>query len=247
MGLTLQKAAQWTSAQGGSSGKLERTPINEKLLSEIIKYFESYASSHSEEAVIPFQKPLVWETNLNPEDFSGLELRGDDAFSSQTVDENNTPAVHVKRVEPGLCEVTVMSLQGVEQVLRGVRDNKLNETRKCLESNTDPVSNILGSRFASVGGEDNSAYRFMEEIITQQPAKAEDKTKLKMLLQMQKFDSNLMNMVLSEVAKSVVFRFSYCNKYIYFFIVLCDLTVEMWTVKFRFFSNTLAKIKIKLF
>merc|ERR1711874_265761 len=51
-----------------------------------------------------------------------------------------------------------------EHVLHLAGDKKMVELRACLEENKDPVSNMLGDRFATVDGADNSIYRYIEEI-----------------------------------------------------------------------------------
>jgi hypothetical protein len=37
-----------------------------------------------------------------------------------------------------------------------------------IPANRDPVTNMLGDRFATVEGDDNSIYRYMEEIAKEQ-------------------------------------------------------------------------------
>jgi len=37
MGVALSRAAQWTSVSGSGTGKLELSPMNEKLLRDIIQ------------------------------------------------------------------------------------------------------------------------------------------------------------------------------------------------------------------
>lgn len=67
MGQTLQRAAQWTSAQDGTSGKLEFTSLNEELLNTILGFLED--GKLNEELNLIFKKPLEWKTTLTIEDF----------------------------------------------------------------------------------------------------------------------------------------------------------------------------------
>ena len=58
------------------------------------------------------------------------------------------------------------NLDHCAQVLSAAGDRKMNETRNCLEANTDPTANICGDRFATVSAvADNDAFfRFKEEV-----------------------------------------------------------------------------------
>eukprot|EP00745_Piridium_sociabile_P008491 TRINITY_DN157374_c0_g1_i1.p1 TRINITY_DN157374_c0_g1~~TRINITY_DN157374_c0_g1_i1.p1 ORF type:complete len:111 (+),score=34.13 TRINITY_DN157374_c0_g1_i1:19-351(+) len=57
-----------------------------------------------------------------------------------------------------------MSMEMGEQVLRTAGEKKITELRLCLEANRDPVVNMLGERFGTVQGDDNSIMRYVEEI-----------------------------------------------------------------------------------
>ncbi len=71
MGQTLGVAAEWTSAKESSKGKLEYTPKNEVILNKVITFVENFSGINSAECEIEFKQPLVWETQLKPDDFSG--------------------------------------------------------------------------------------------------------------------------------------------------------------------------------
>lgn len=68
MGISLSKAAQWTTASSGT-GKLEFTPMNESLLKEILHFVEQFSSQHPLEAEHAFEEPLQWSTTLVASDF----------------------------------------------------------------------------------------------------------------------------------------------------------------------------------
>ena len=78
MGAALSSQAQWTSASGKGSGKLEFTPQNEALLNSVLKYVETLASEHPREAEVVFKEPFTWHSNLKIQDFTdmkGYEVR----------------------------------------------------------------------------------------------------------------------------------------------------------------------------
>lgn len=59
MGLTLTRAARWTSVEG-NRGKLEYTPINEHILNEITQWVQDFPNKYPEESKVVFKKPLEW-------------------------------------------------------------------------------------------------------------------------------------------------------------------------------------------
>ena len=71
MGQALARAAEWTSAASGGRGKLALTPINEKLIREIVEFTEAIPSRHSECGSIEFQKPIVYSSYLDASVFGG--------------------------------------------------------------------------------------------------------------------------------------------------------------------------------
>lgn len=68
MGISLSRAAQWTTASSGT-GKLEFTQMNEFLLKEILCFVEQFSSQHPQEAEHVFDEPLQWNTTLVASDF----------------------------------------------------------------------------------------------------------------------------------------------------------------------------------
>ena len=71
MGQALQRAAQWTSAKGGSGGKLEFTKLNEDLLNAIMHWIDDFTAKNPEESKLIFKTPLAWKSTLRPEKLSG--------------------------------------------------------------------------------------------------------------------------------------------------------------------------------
>ena len=72
MGQTLATAAQWTSAREQGRGKLEFSPANELILNRILQFVEGFGGSHPEESKLVFKQPLVWETDLTPDELQSL-------------------------------------------------------------------------------------------------------------------------------------------------------------------------------
>ncbi len=73
MGVTLSRAAHWTSVEG-FKGKLEYTPINEYILNEITQFATEFAGKSPNEANYPFKKPLEWTSEtLTLNSFSGSQ------------------------------------------------------------------------------------------------------------------------------------------------------------------------------
>lgn len=61
MGVTLARAARWTSVEG-TQGKLEYTPINEHILNEITQFVLEFAEKYPNESKVMFKKPLEWKS-----------------------------------------------------------------------------------------------------------------------------------------------------------------------------------------
>lgn len=71
MGLTLSRAAHWTSVDG-QNGKLEFSSINEYILNEITQFGVEFAGKYPNEGSYVFKKPLEWTTeNLTLSSFTG--------------------------------------------------------------------------------------------------------------------------------------------------------------------------------
>jgi hypothetical protein len=61
MGLTLTRAARWTSVDG-NKGKLEYIPINEHILNEITQFILDFPAKYADEAKASFKHALEWTT-----------------------------------------------------------------------------------------------------------------------------------------------------------------------------------------
>ncbi|XP_041374368.1 outer dynein arm-docking complex subunit 2-like isoform X2 [Gigantopelta aegis] len=224
MGQALQRAAQWTSAKDGSGGKLEFTPINEMLLNHILQFIETFSSKNPEEAKLVFRKPLSWQSKLNPSHFSGGSYveKGENFVSESISVSDSQPLFVLKKLGLQSYEASIRTLEFAETVLKVAGDKKMVELRACLEANRDPVMNMLGERFATVEGEDNSIFRYIEEITKEieQDARAaakaeadgesgkvdaivEKKLVLRLRLQLLQLDEKLLNMSIQKISSEV--------------------------------------------
>ena len=72
MGLTLSKAAEWTSAKDGSGGKLEYSAVNKEILNSILNWVEKFVTTRQADfEKLTFKEPLIWISTLSPEIFAG--------------------------------------------------------------------------------------------------------------------------------------------------------------------------------
>uniref|UniRef100_A0A2C9JK39 Armadillo repeat-containing protein 4 n=1 Tax=Biomphalaria glabrata TaxID=6526 RepID=A0A2C9JK39_BIOGL len=213
MGQTLRRAAQWTSAQDGHTGKLEFTALNEELINMILQFIEEGKSP--EETHLIFKKPLAWKTNLNALQLSGPGYSGHDenVESSAVSPKDKTPLLNLT---DGVLHI--LSLSQALYVLQIAGERKLEELRACLEENRDPVTNMLGDRFATVEGSDNSIFRYHEEITKEIEAlmksagdNDEEKAKeieekkciLSLRLKLQRLDEQMMNASILKITQDV--------------------------------------------
>lgn len=65
MGVALSRAFQWSS----EADKLENSPLNNDLLTEILLFTEEFGDRHPHEAKLKFSEPLRWKTTLEASDF----------------------------------------------------------------------------------------------------------------------------------------------------------------------------------
>ncbi|KAH9496197.1 Armadillo repeat-containing protein 4 [Bulinus truncatus] len=215
MGQTLKRVAQWTSAQDGQTGKLEFTALNEELLNMILHFVENGKSL--EESQLIFRKPLSWKTNLNANQLSGpgysILTRENILQSSAVSPKDKTPLLELK---DGL--ISILNLAQATYILQTAGEKKLSELRACLEENRDPAANMLGDRFATVEGSDNSIFRFHEEITKEIEAliktsgdNDEEKAKeieekkciLSLRLKLQRLDEQMMNASIIKITQDV--------------------------------------------
>ncbi|TPP61577.1 Armadillo repeat-containing protein 4 [Fasciola gigantica] len=205
MGLTLSRVAEWTTARGGSSGKLEYSKINETILKEIISFVCQYTSKYPGAAKIIFKSPLVWKSNATPQKLTGYELSDDEAFSPQA-DEFGNPLGKLQKLKDGSYEFSILCLSEAANIMRMAELDVLSECRSCLEENPDLLAKILGERFSSSLVEsDDSIYRYMEEVMDKTDPKKEPEMKiiLKMVLDFHQLDMKLMNETLRKASEEV--------------------------------------------
>ncbi|RUS87840.1 hypothetical protein EGW08_004373 [Elysia chlorotica] len=214
MGQTLQRAAQWTTATDGQSGKLEFSTLNEDLLNTVLNFAEGPSGKSPEEGKLVFKKPLTWTTVLKPSSFSGSGYieKGTSVVSEATSSKDDRPLLELSGNK-----ISVLSLEQAESVLRVAGDRKMVELRACLEENKDPVANMLGDRFATVDGADNSIFRYHEEItkeielLSKQSDESEEKKReleekklvLSLRLKLLRLDEQMLNASIIKITNDV--------------------------------------------
>nr|XP_009859740.1 armadillo repeat-containing protein 4 [Ciona intestinalis]XP_026691756.1 armadillo repeat-containing protein 4 [Ciona intestinalis]XP_026691757.1 armadillo repeat-containing protein 4 [Ciona intestinalis] len=196
MGASLARAAQWTSVAGSGKGKLELSPMNEKLLNDIIKFIESFSDKHPEEAKYVFKEALTWETSLTSSSFGGGYDIGASQITSQDKDSNG-----VALLEMDKGTLKVRTLEQAANVIKMAKEKSINEVRMCLEENRDPLVKILGPAFATVDTEDSTVIRMVEKNKTE--ATEESSLLLRLLLIIQQMDMRLLNSCMQEISKQV--------------------------------------------
>ncbi|KAF7258569.1 hypothetical protein EG68_03236 [Paragonimus skrjabini miyazakii] len=198
MGCTLSQAAEWTSVRGGSSGKLEYSQINQKILGTITEFLKDYCSKNPDVKKITFKSALRWRTRLSPEIFSENGAR------TSGVDHLMRPLAAIQSCQDGGYEFIVHSLYECIQIISTAGADAVSEVRACLEANPDPMVNMLGERFSSsVIESDDSVFRYMEEIMNdpeKSPETEQKKMALKVALDFHNLDVKLLNDTLHKIA-----------------------------------------------
>ena len=139
MGLTLSRAARWTSVEG-NQGKLEYTPINEYILNEITQFVAEFSSKNPNESKYTFKKPIEYlSENLNLNQFTGplfiINNDGSIDSSEKTTDNSNKSLFSAKKhIDGKSIRIVLMNLNYCSTLLQLAKDKKLNEIRSCLES-----------------------------------------------------------------------------------------------------------------
>nr|CAB3223153.1 armadillo repeat-containing protein 4 [Phallusia mammillata] len=196
MGAALARAAQWTSVPGSGKGKLELSPMNEKLLNDIIQFVEGFSGKHPEEGKLVFKEALSWESSLTSSAFtSGYDI-GATEVTSQEKDESGTA---LSELSGGILKIR--NLEQASNVLKLAKEKRIIETRMCLEANRDPLVKILGPAFATVDSEDSTIIRMVEKSKTDESR--ESALQLNLYLMFQQFDKRLLDSSMQEISKQV--------------------------------------------
>lgn len=187
MGQALTRAAEWTSAASGGRGKLALTPINEKLIKEIVEFAEAIPGRHPECGNIEFKKPLTYISILNATDFGGSSSYE----SPEKAKDGSTPLLSLSSGK-----LSIMSLPMLLKVLQLSGDNKMKEARLLLEENSDPVANILGATYATTGGDDGTLARLIAQ--SKDDEDEQQKAILRLYISFNNLDMELMKVSLQE-------------------------------------------------
>ncbi|XP_074549652.1 outer dynein arm-docking complex subunit 2 [Halichoeres trimaculatus] len=196
MGVSLTRAAQWTTASSGTH-KLESTPMNETFLKEILHFVEQLSTQHPQEAEHVFEEPLQWTTTLVASDFkTGYDI-SDSVVQSQEEDGQGRPLL---QLSPPV--VYVRTFSQIAKMLRLADDMKLEEVRACLEENRDPVGKILGSSFADIWDVQSDFVSLVDNIKEESQGK-DSEIKINLFLLLQNLDKQLLNKCLQEISDQV--------------------------------------------
>ncbi|KAM3593279.1 uncharacterized protein V6R79_009296 [Siganus canaliculatus] len=199
MGISLTRAAQWTTASS-ATGKLEFTPMNESLLKEILHFVEQFSSQHPQEAEHVFMEPLHWSTTLVASDFkTDYDISETDAQSHEK-DGEGQPLL---QLSPPY--VYARSFSQLSKLVRLAADKQLEEVRACLEENRDPVVKILGPSFGSILQEEGDQTDLLS--LTGKAKEGDEgedsEVKVKLFHLLQNLDQQLLNKCLKQISEQV--------------------------------------------
>nr|XP_039263732.1 armadillo repeat-containing protein 4-like [Styela clava] len=230
MGAAIARAAQWTSVFENGTGKLEFSPLNEKLLNDIIQYVENFGSKHSQEADLAFKDPLTWNSVLPPTAFTdGFEASGSKVVSRESDTQGNPLMLY----ENGKIQIRNMNM--LANVMKTAKNQKLAEARACLEANRDPLVKILGAGYATVEGEDTTVIRMIEKMKTD--GQEEVSLQLRFLLLIQQFDMQLLNSSLQQISKEVRLAPTTVNEDVALLQTFCGEDTSTPLLDIQFTSN----------
>uniref|UniRef100_A0A671YMZ7 Outer dynein arm docking complex subunit 2 n=1 Tax=Sparus aurata TaxID=8175 RepID=A0A671YMZ7_SPAAU len=197
MGVSLSRAAQWTTASSGT-GKLELTPMNTSLLKEILCFVEQFSSQHPQEAEHVFKEPLQWSTTLVASDFKTDYDISDSDVRSHEKDSEGRPLLQLSPPT-----VYVRSFSQLSKFVHLADDKKLEELRACLEENRQPVVNILGPSFASLlekEGANTDELSLIGEGEDEDQGR-DSEVKVRLFLLLQNLDTQLLSKCLKEISE----------------------------------------------
>ncbi|KAK9965583.1 hypothetical protein ABG768_004666 [Culter alburnus] len=142
MGVALSRAIQWSS----DADKLEDSPLNNDLLTEILLFTEEFGDRHPQEARLKFSEPLQWKTTLEASDFiSDLYDIREESVMSLGYDDNRRSLLQLSPPD-----ITVYSFYYLSNLLQLSKDKKMKEVQSCLEANREPMKKIFGPRSPSI-------------------------------------------------------------------------------------------------
>lgn len=207
MGITLSRAARWTSVQG--KGKLEFSSINQYILNEITQFVIEFAGRCPNESNYQFKTPLEWTSkDLTLSMFTGNYSTAADG-SIESKDKFSNGVAHLtakKSADNKSIHISVSSFAQCAAVLKIAKEvaETLTETRCCLESNKDPTSKILGDTYAAVERKDNTMNRLVDQMISQSKDSQQSEEKLaqlKIYIEIDQLDKYLLNESLKKVSE----------------------------------------------
>ncbi|XP_043085362.1 outer dynein arm-docking complex subunit 2 [Puntigrus tetrazona] len=136
MGVTLSRAVQFSS----DADKLEDSPLNNDILTEILLFTEDFDDRYPQEARILFREPLRWKTSLEAADFTSdiYDTKGESAVSLEC-DDKGSPLLQLSPPD-----ITVHSFHHLSNLLQLSKDKKMKEIQACLEVNREPIKKIFG-------------------------------------------------------------------------------------------------------
>ncbi|XP_056626471.1 outer dynein arm-docking complex subunit 2 isoform X2 [Triplophysa dalaica] len=183
MGVALSRAVQWDSS---GADKLENTPLNKAMLSEILLFTEEFGARHPQEAKLVFREPLQWKTSLEASDFkTEYDISGESVMSQES-DKEGRPLLHLTPPD-----ITVYTFQHLSNLLQLTEDKKMKEVQACLDANRDPLKKILGSNSATVhldeGEEDELS--------------GEKELEMKLLNNLKELDTKLLNIAVGQITR----------------------------------------------
>ncbi|XP_073912414.1 outer dynein arm-docking complex subunit 2 isoform X2 [Castor canadensis] len=192
MGVALTRSAQWTAA-GYGSRTLEITPLNEEILTEIIKFVETFIYKYPQEAKFVFVQPLEWKTSLEPSALESGYIVSETTVKSEEVDKNGQPLLFLS-----VRQIKVRSFGQLSHLLFIAKESKLMEARACIEANRDPVVQILGSDYDAVN--DNSTSL---NVLGKIADDSECGIKMKVAILLKQLDLHLLNHSLKQISLEI--------------------------------------------
>ncbi|KAA0725194.1 Armadillo repeat-containing protein 4 [Triplophysa tibetana] len=183
MGVALSRAVQWDSS---GADKLENTPLNKAMLSEILLFTEEFGARHPQEAKLVFREPLQWKTSLEASDFkTEYDISGESVMSQES-DKEGRPLLHLTPPD-----ITVYTFHHLSNLLQLSEDKKMKEVQACLAANRDPLKKILGSCSAAV---------LLEEW-EEDELGAEKELEMKLLNNLKELDTKLLNIAVGQITR----------------------------------------------